>query len=74
MRSRRWEEKKINQWAQQLLKETLFPELSYELPGAAGSMPALPPNMAGGDATLKVRGRLRMHGRQRGVHNQHPPR
>ena len=52
-----WEEKKINTWAQELLKDTLLPDLTYELPGAAGAMPALPKlnDLGDGDKKLKVR-------------------
>ena len=36
-----WEEKRINTWAHDTLKDLLLPELGYELPGASGSLPNL---------------------------------
>ena len=52
-----WEEKRINTWAHELLKETLLPELSYELPGAAGAVPKLPSGQEGdgGEPRVTVR-------------------
>ena len=53
-----WEEKRINQWAFELLKETLLPELAFELPGAAGSPPALPRGEDGGGGEQRLRVRV----------------
>jgi hypothetical protein len=65
---------------------TRKPTQSFHPQSGGGKQQIHPPRQNGGgrrsvkcvrdarlDATLKVRGRLRMHGRQRGVHNQHPP-
>jgi len=54
-----WEEKRLNQWAHELLKETLLGGASYELPGAAGALPPLPKAEAAaygeGEQRLQVR-------------------
>ena len=45
-----WEEKRINTWAHDTLKDVLLPELGYELPGASGSLPN--PNLVPKGAAL----------------------
>lgn len=52
-----WEEKTVNQWAFDLLKDTLLPEIQYELPTATVPMPALPKSedLGDGERRLHVR-------------------
>ena len=53
-----WEEKRINQWTFDLLKETLLPELAFELPGAAGAVPSLPRGEDSGAGEQRCRVRV----------------
>lgn len=49
-----WEEKPINTWAKELLKEDLLPALAYDLSQTGVSMPALPPSESAGGESVSV--------------------
>jgi len=51
-----WEEKKINAWAIETLKQQLLPQISYDLPSAVGPLPTIP-------QSPEVEGASRVHAR-----------
>ena len=53
-----WEEKPVNTWAFELLRDTLLPEMTYALPLATVPVPPLPPSeadAASGNVSVSVR-------------------
>lgn len=50
-----WEEKPVNTWAFELLKETLLPEMAYSLPQPSFAIPALPSSEEGSATSVSVR-------------------